>query len=103
MIKHIKVILVTIVIVIILFFSSFIHDDNSVENTKGTDKNKPPRVKINAPNSAYFNENITFDASESYDIDGEIVNYNWIFQDGEEIQGEIIQRSYLFENTLNIE
>lgn len=48
-------------------------------------------------------KNITFDASGSYDIDGEIMNYNWIFKDGEEIKKEIIQYLYIFENTFNIE
>ncbi|MEM1514178.1 MAG: PKD domain-containing protein [Candidatus Thermoplasmatota archaeon] len=39
-------------------------------------------------------DNITFDASFSYDIDGNIVNYTWQFGDGSIAYGEIAQHRY---------
>ena len=39
-------------------------------------------------------EEITFDASESYDYDGDIVDYQWDFDDGTTGSGKIINHSY---------
>ena len=39
-------------------------------------------------------EEITFDASSSYDPDGEIVSYNWTFGDGNGTEGEVVTYTY---------
>ncbi|KAA0001726.1 MAG: PKD domain-containing protein, partial [Thermoplasmata archaeon] len=39
-------------------------------------------------------QNITFDASSSYDSDGSIVNYTWNFGDGSVAYGKIVTHSY---------
>ena len=44
--------------------------------------NKPPIADANGPYTGLVNQNITFNASGSYDIDGTITKYNWNFGDG---------------------
>jgi len=42
----------------------------------------PPVAKANGPYTGLVNQNITFDATGSYDIDGTITKYIWNFGDG---------------------
>jgi PKD repeat protein len=42
----------------------------------------PPVANANGPYLGHINQNITFNASGSYDMDGTIINYNWDFGDG---------------------
>lgn len=59
--------------------------------------NKDPVAKIRSPNDgAEFkvNQSITFDGSASYDPDGKIVSYKWVFNDGTTKYGKIVNHSY---------
>ncbi|MBC7128445.1 MAG: PKD domain-containing protein [Thermoplasmatales archaeon] len=47
-------------------------------------------------------DNITFNASSSYDLDGYIVNYTWQFGDGSIAYGEIVQHRYTDNGTYNV-
>jgi len=62
-----------------------------------------PVAVILAPNQAYFGDSIEFDATKSYDSDGKIVFYTWIFGDGYNGEGKKVTHSYKFEDDLNIE
>jgi len=51
---------------------------------------------IIAPAKSYFDEEIEFDASESYDSDGEIISYVWNFMDGETVEGKTVSHTFEF-------
>lgn len=61
-----------------------------------------PKAVIKAPKKAYFDDFIKFDATDSYDSDGRIISYQWIFGDGNTAEGEIVKHSYNFDNNLKI-
>ncbi len=44
--------------------------------------NQPPVADAGPDQSAYTGDTVTFDGSSSYDVDGEIVSYDWDFGDG---------------------
>jgi PKD repeat protein len=46
------------------------------------------------PITTSIGEEITFNASETFDIDGDDITYNWDFGDGEIGMGEVITYSY---------
>jgi len=47
------------------------------------------------PNMVGVNQEVTFDASTSYDEDGYIVEWIWSFGDGTSAEGEVVGHSYL--------
>ncbi len=61
--------------------------------------NKPPVANITGPNNAYINETLVFYAIYSYDSDGYINEYRWVFEDDTIfdtgwIKDEVITYSY---------
>ncbi|MHC1579830.1 MAG: PKD domain-containing protein, partial [Candidatus Alkanophagales archaeon] len=60
----------------------------------------PPVAAATArPNETYTYENITFDASASYDPDGYIVSYEWDFGDGTTASGAVVTHAYADDGT----
>lgn len=63
-------------------------------------ENRPPVIDVvtngsrGKPISTYVNEEIIFNASETFDIDGDDISYEWDFGDGTTGNGEIISHSY---------
>ena len=47
-----------------------------------------------SPEEPIVGEEITFDASSSYDSDGTIISYEWDFGDGNSASGQVVQHSY---------
>ena len=71
--------------------------DNYLEN--GTleilPPNVPPTADVLGPYKGLAGVATSFDASWSYDIDGEIVSYVWEFGDGSSAEGEVVNHTYL--------
>ena len=60
-----------------------------------TDTIQPPTASFSySPVSPAVTEEITFDASESYDADGGIVSYEWNFGDGTTSSGKVVTHTY---------
>ncbi|MEF8879555.1 MAG: PKD domain-containing protein [Candidatus Thermoplasmatota archaeon] len=53
-----------------------------------------PKAIINAPGEKKSNTEITFDASESSDIDGEITSYQWEFGTGDTAKGKTVTYTF---------
>jgi hypothetical protein len=68
-----------------------------------TIKNSRPVGIISAPENGYFGENLVFDASNSFDLDGKIIQYSWDFGDGKTANGKTVEHCYVFENNYNID
>ncbi|MBA4406007.1 hypothetical protein C0389_01905 [bacterium] len=56
--------------------------------------NNAPVANINCQSKTVPNQKIKFDASKSFDPDGVINEYNWVFGDGETKIGKIVEKSF---------
>lgn len=64
-------------------------------NIGSQEGNKPPSASFNwSPHSPRPGDNISFDASQSNDPDGNIVSYEWNFGDGTTASGKTVSHSY---------
>ena len=86
-----------------IFFSGCFEESKSLNILTNSYDNDYPVAVILAPNKAYFGDSIEFDATNSYDSDGKIVFYSWVFGDGYTGEGEKVKHLYKFEDDLNIE
>ena len=83
-------------------------DNNGTSDTKITNAyisgkfNKKPVANPGGPYLAKVKESILFDASNSYDPDGEIVNYSWDFGDNSKAYGKKVKHSYSKEGTYQV-
>lgn len=99
--KKISIIL-GILFVFLTIFAGCINS-NRETNTNNTKNNSVPIAIILAPEKAYFGDKIMFDASDSYDTNGNIVSYEWKFGDGQTSQGKKVDHIFQFENEFEIE
>jgi exo-beta-1,3-glucanase (GH17 family) len=70
--------------------------------------NKPPTPSFSyLPENPQVGEEISFNASESYDPDGEITTWQWTFGDGDTSFGRVVKHTYVnpsdYEITLKVE
>lgn len=64
---------------------------------------KPPVASFTySPANPKVDEEVTFDASASFDPDGQIVSYNWNFGDGFAGEGKIVTHSYSKEGNYKV-
>lgn len=64
--------------------------------------NQAPVADAGGPYTGYVNEQISFDASASYDPDGDSLNYSWDFGDGGTAYGKIVTHIYQSNGTYAI-
>jgi len=57
-------------------------------------ENDPPIADAGGPYCGYLNVPITFDGSDSYDTDGNIISWSWNFGDGHTGSGEATSHTY---------
>lgn len=70
-------------------------DEDSKNITVNPSSNEPPVADAGGPYTGYVNVSISFNASGSYDPDGdEIVSYEWDFGDGTNGTGVTIEHTY---------
>ena len=70
--------------------------------TKWSKKLEPIAEFDYEPENPVIMENITFNASKSYDIDGKIVNYLWDFGDGFSTKGKVVRHTFKNEGKYKI-
>ncbi len=89
-----------LIILLIPVFSGCIHEESNRYYSKIYENASP--VTIDAPDKAFFDEEIEFDAycDES---EYKITSYRWNFQDGKDIIGKNVKHKYFFENKFEIE
>lgn len=57
--------------------------------------NHLPEPDAHGPYSGKVNSSVLFDGSWSYDIDGIIVSYFWVFGDGSSASGQVVNHTYV--------
>jgi hypothetical protein len=70
--------------------------DHSLIRVTGSVENQTPKARFDAPTNAPAETRVTFNASKSYDPDGNIVSYQWEFGDytTEETSNPVITHTY---------
>src|SRR5262249_2697649 len=56
--------------------------------------NYPPETRTTAPYASLVGQAIVFDASQSFDPDGAVTSYVWVFGDGSSSFGPKVQHAY---------
>ena len=97
------IIITTLIITFIIFFSGCITNTEQNSNQLNTNLENvvPPISVITAPDVGFFDQEIEFSAENSYDPDGNIVSYKWMFGDDQFDQGEIITHTFKQTNDYN--
>lgn len=78
----------------------FIADDGSggaaavIKMNKMVVVNAQPTAAFIGPERSLPDEELTFDAGDSSDEDGEVISYNWFFSDGYRSTGKTVKRSF---------
>ncbi|WP_337652656.1 PQQ-binding-like beta-propeller repeat protein [Halomontanus rarus] len=68
------------------------------------DFNQPPIAMFEPdPYAPIVGETVTFDASGSSDVDGEVVSYDWTFSDGSSATGEVVTKSFSENGTHDVD
>ncbi len=76
-----------------------IHANDTSDNSNNT---KPPTPILDAPDSGFVLQNISFSAANSFDLDGSITNYSWSFGDGTRESGINATHQYHTSGTYTI-
>jgi len=99
--KKIAVILITLLLIPIL--AGCLGGNKQEDDNISTLNNVAPVPVLIAPEKAYFGDSIIFDASKSYDTDGTIESYAWIFDDNETAEEVTATHTYELQNDFGTE
>ena len=94
-----SIVFVTIILFLSLIISGCVSRTTTVDRYYTQNSDGSLKAVIIAPEKAYFDEEIEFDASYSYDDNGKIVSYIWHFMDGTTVEGEKVEHTFEFDNT----
>ena len=87
----------------IVDISGYYHFEYMVYIESTPPSNQPPVANFTfSPSSPTVGQTITFDASSSYDPDGTITSYQWVFGDGTTASGVTVQHSYSSAGTYTV-
>lgn len=76
----------------------------AIISTSGTITSAPDYIDLTMIDAvAYAGDVVTFDASGSYDSDGEIVSYGWIWEDNSDSQGVTATRQFDIDNIFDLQ
>ncbi len=93
-----KIVILLIILLTFIIFTGCLEKTNKNDGNPNGSENISPIGVINAPKQEYFGEEIIFDASDSYDTNGNIILFSWEFGDGETAEGMSVKHIYKFEN-----
>ncbi|MCX6667422.1 MAG: PKD domain-containing protein [Euryarchaeota archaeon] len=99
--KKIAVILITLLLIPIL--AGCLGGNKQEDDNTSILNNVAPVPVITAPEKAYFGDPIIFDASKSYDPDGTVESYAWIFDDNETAGEVTATHTYELQNDFRTE
>lgn len=76
----------------------------AIISTSGTIASAPDYVDLTMIDAvAYAGDVVTFDASGSYDSDGEIISYGWIWEDNSDSKGVTATRQFDIDNIFDLQ
>ena len=67
---------------------------STTEDDDTYDFNRPPIIDFSGPYTGKIGEPVYFDASRSYDPDGDLINFKWDFGDGNIGYGSKLSHTY---------
>ncbi len=76
----------------------------AIISTGGTIASAPDYIDLTVIDAvAYAGDVVTFDASDSYDSDGEIISYEWIWEDNSDSKGVTATRQFDIDNIFDLQ
>lgn len=96
--KHNSIVCIVVILFLSIILSGCISRNSTVDEYYAQNSDGSLNAVIVAPVKSYFGEEIEFDASQSYDINGKIMSYIWYFMDGKAIEGKTVEHTFEFDN-----
>jgi len=89
--------------VLLIVFNGPLFDVDTAQVIVKEKENTPPVAKIKTDKMQVTSgSTVNFDASESYDPDGDTLKYYWLFGDGASSEGEVASHTFKYEGIYNV-